>query len=389
VIPRWPRTFGGTGADIGYSVAQALDGGYFVCGSSSNFTSEQGTDLAVLRTDRNGDTLWTRSVGGAENEAAYSAVATSDSGFVVCGERSRTGIGGNVLLMKFGKTGNIVWEKDFDVGALEAGFCVRKTLDGGFVIAGYAAGESGGNPQIDGGSSMLLIRTDSEGNYQWAKRYTASGEDAGSSVVVNDDGGFTVCGLTVGGGVKPLGWTGGPTVTESDIFVVRTNFAGDTLWSRKFGTSAAAERAYDIALTSTGDYIIVGTSTSSAGGTGATGSDACLLKVSKWGGQTWIRTIGKAGDDAAKSVAVQSNEGFVLCGYTSDQAKGKEFWLIATDAEGVQQWSKSYGDTGDDQGYCIRKISDGYIAVGQKQDTRVSQPDVYLAKFLADGTLSK
>ena len=53
------------------------------------------SDFYLIRTDANGDTLWTKSFGGGYTEAAYAVKQTSDGGYVVVGATNSMGEGEN------------------------------------------------------------------------------------------------------------------------------------------------------------------------------------------------------------------------------------------------------------------------------------------------------
>jgi hypothetical protein len=85
------------------------------------------------------DTMWTRLYGDG---VGYCVIETSDSGYVIVGYTKygwwpgQEG-GGDVLLQKTNKTGEILWTKTFgDTNHDDAGYSVRQTSDGGYIIVG-------------------------------------------------------------------------------------------------------------------------------------------------------------------------------------------------------------------------------------------------------------
>ncbi|MFH1160681.1 MAG: hypothetical protein V1733_07020, partial [bacterium] len=97
---------------------------------------------------------------------------------------------------------------------------MRQTPDLGYIICGYT--RSFGAADYDG----YIIRTDESGDTVWTKVIGGPGYDATYSVALTDDNGFLVCGTYFHPG------------SHSDIWLIRLNPDGDTLWTKQFGGSA-------------------------------------------------------------------------------------------------------------------------------------------------------
>lgn len=81
----WNKQYGGTGGnEWGSSAIEVATGGYLICGRTGSYGNGN-EDMLLVRTDVNGDTLWTRAFGFSANDYAYSVIATPDGGFMVCG----------------------------------------------------------------------------------------------------------------------------------------------------------------------------------------------------------------------------------------------------------------------------------------------------------------
>jgi hypothetical protein len=85
----WTRMYQGE-TEVGYTVQQTLDGGFVIAGTANNALTD-GNDIWLVRTDGNGETLWTKTVGGPGNEHGYSVWQTSDSGYIVAGTTTSYG----------------------------------------------------------------------------------------------------------------------------------------------------------------------------------------------------------------------------------------------------------------------------------------------------------
>ncbi|HEV7230254.1 MAG TPA: hypothetical protein VGO45_02935, partial [Bacteroidia bacterium] len=74
----WEKTYGGANWDFGYGMELLKDSGFVLCGETFSITNG-GSDAFIVRTDKNGDTLWTRHYGGTGDDAAYAVTSFRDT----------------------------------------------------------------------------------------------------------------------------------------------------------------------------------------------------------------------------------------------------------------------------------------------------------------------
>jgi len=182
--------FGGNGYDAGYDVKQTLDNGYIITGSTSSF-GQGNTDLYLLRLDSMGNRKFEKSFGSYNNEIGKSVLQLSDSSYVAVGYTNSTGFGGyDIFLLKTDKNGNLLWQKTIGGSDWDFAYSLQSTFDGGFVIAGTTYSYGHGN--ADG----YVVKTDGNGNVVWTKTYGGLYDDEFKSVVQTSDGGFALTGST-------------------------------------------------------------------------------------------------------------------------------------------------------------------------------------------------
>ena len=185
----WQKTFGGGGWENGYSVQQTSDGGFIVAGGTRSFGSGN-DDVYLVKTDAVGKTSWQKTFGGTNADYGRSVQQTTDGGYIVAGYTKSFGTGGwDVYLIKTNSQGNLVWQKTFGGANDDEGYSVQQTTDGGYIVVGSTYSFS----VFEG---VFLIKTDELGNIVWQKTIDGGNNEYGRSVQQTSDGGYIVAGVT-------------------------------------------------------------------------------------------------------------------------------------------------------------------------------------------------
>jgi len=253
----WTRTYGGAWEE-GHAVQQTLDGGYIIAGWTNTWGSGVGDDVYLIRTNGAGDTLWTRTYGGANNDEGWSVQQTSDTGYIISGvTKSFSDTMGDVYLIKTNVRGDTLWTRTYGGARYDCGLSVGQTSDGGYIIAGYT------NSFGVGGYDFYLIKTNGTGDTLWTRTFGGTRDDCGWSAQQTSDGGYVIA-----------GWTNSFTDTVGDVYLIKTDASGDTLWTRTYG-GTSNDWSYSVQQTSDGGYIVAG----GTGSFGAGGADVYLIKT--------------------------------------------------------------------------------------------------------------
>jgi len=364
----WEKIYGGEDFDRGYSVCQTSDKGYIIVGETMSFGAGS-YDVYLIKTDEEGNEEWSKTYGGSSTDFGFSVQQTSDGGYIISGETFTYGVGAaDVYLIKTNTSGNEEWSKTFGFAGnyWSGGKSVKQTSNGGYIITGWVGSSSTGDEDI------YLIKTDVSGNEEWSRTLGGSNYDVGNSIDLTEDGGFIIAGNTISYGA------GG-----SDIYLIKTNSSGDTLWTKTFGGSGS-DKGYSVQQTSDRGYIIAGETNSY----GAGGYDLYLIKTDEEGNEEWSRTYGgeetDSQSDVGNSVQQTSDGGYIVIGNTwSFDAKPGEgnIYLVKTDGEGNIEWEGTVDNT-DDRGYGVQQTSDGkYIVVGSTWPSGAGHYSVYLVKI--------
>jgi hypothetical protein len=364
---RFAKTYGGTSYDSASSVQQTSDGGYIVAGMTTSFGAGN-WDIFLIKTDANGNILWAKTYGGTYSEYASSVQQTSDGGYIVAGMTTSFGAGGrDILLIKTDANGDVQWAKTYGGTNDDFAYSVQQTSDGGYIVAGTT------NSFGAGVGDFFLIKTDASGDIIWAKTYGGTNTDLAYSVQQTSDGGYIVTGLTRSFGA---GW--------NDVFLIKTDENGDIQWAKTYG-GTSSDAAYSVQQTSDGGYIVAGFTYSFGAGVG----DFFLIKTDASGDIIWAKTYGGTNTDLAYSVQQTSDGGYIVAGFTlSFGAGGRDILLIKTDANGNIIWAKTYGGTNWDEGYSVQQTSDGgYILAVLTNSFGAGWYDILFIKTDASGDI--
>ncbi|MBL4578019.1 MAG: hypothetical protein JKX74_06065 [Flavobacteriales bacterium] len=209
----WTHVFGGNGIEQGNSVQETTDGGFIITGRTNSFGAGD-YDVYLIRTDAAGKKLWMQTFGGTGSEEGRSVQQTKDGGFIITGYTMSYGQGGaDVFLVRADKNGNQLWTRTYGGATDDFGKAAEETHDGGFVISGYTN-------SFGKGVQAYLIRTDKDGNKVWEYTYGDESDDFGNSVDQTNDGGFIIGGSTV----RSSG--GDTAEKVKNVYLIKTDASG-------------------------------------------------------------------------------------------------------------------------------------------------------------------
>ena len=200
-----------------------------------------------------------------------------------------------------------------------------------------------------GGPDVYLIKTNSTGDTLWTRTYGGSNSDAGFSVQQTTDGGYIVAGKTNSFGAG-----------SDDVYLIKTDANGDIVWNRTYG-GGSWDKGFSVQQTTDGGYIVAGWTWSFGEGE----CDVYLIKTNSTGDTLWTRTYGGSDYDRGYCVQQTTDGGYIVAGYTRSFGEGgRDVYLIKTYPNGDIVWTRTYGWSGNDEGYSVQQIPGGYIVAG-------------------------
>jgi hypothetical protein len=310
----WTRTFGGPANDYVYDLKQTSDGGYILAGSGVFGTG--GPNVYLVKTDADGDTIWTRYFDAVDSDHASSIHQTEDDGYIVA-------CNGFTNLIRLDEYGDSLWSHDYGIVANS----ISLTDDGGYILGGGV---------VDG---PWIIKTDSLGNVVWSHFFNNNYFSHITHVQQTLDGGY----MAAGTAYSDSNW--------SDFYIIKMDGSGDTLWTRSYGTNGA-EEAHCAQQTFDGGYIL-------------SGLFYWTVRTDAAGDTLWCRNYGYDGTGCAYSLQETRDGGYIIGGRTNRPFMEAQFYMVKTDLDGNIEWEFDYGAAGWDIGHNVCQTDDwGYIMAG-------------------------
>lgn len=358
LVEQWNRTYGGRYGDAAWSVQETDDGGYIMVGNTA--IRGEGSDLWLIRTDPDGNSQWSRILGGSREDVGYFVRETRDGGYIITGTTDSFGMGKERLwLLKLHGNGSLVWDKTFGGfvhSTGDGGWSVDETDDGGYITTGYT--QSKGN----GGKDLWLIRTDINGDVIWDKTYGGANDDVGLSVLQSQDGGFIAAGRTASLGNK-----------GDDIWLLKIDETGAMTWNASYGGDGD-DAGFQVVELANG-YALVGRSES-----GPDSDRIALIRVDQHGRRIWEKSyLGSSGT----SLQQTKDGGFVIGGRIDRADSGRDALIIKTNSAGQEEWRKILGGINDDIGsFVIQNREGDYVLAGITSSFGSGAEDVWLVKMV-------
>lgn len=264
----------------------------------------------------------------------------------------------------------------------DMGYDVKQTGDRGYILTGYVTNVSTEGSGQGEDRDMVLIKTDEYGNQEWIKTYGGELQDWGNMVEILPDGGFIALGTTTDTTLT------GETV--KNVLVVKTSANGDLVWQKSYG-GIGNQEGNSLAITTDQGLILAGSTDVFRAPEGGFGEnpqgmkDLFLLKMNQQGDSLWTVNLGYSGNDEAIRIRVMPDGGLIVLGNT-DQAgpgsTGKNMIIVRTDASGRGPANQILGSTGEDDAGDMVLLPDGFLICGTQELVGLSR--AFLMKLTLD-----
>ena len=354
----YQKAYGRNDRDFVKAVKQTSDKGYIIAGGTSTGTNQ--TDIYLIRTKANGDTIWTKMIGipGADNTYADAVIATIDGGYLVCGTIGNGLTQTSIFLLKTNIEGKPAWIKKYAAapnGPSLQNYSrdVKQTADGGFIVLC-------GN--LDWTTMYVSIfKTDDKGNLNWSKIWAGPSRTfipwslqlTNNAIIITAD---------IDNSSAGRDW---------DSFLLTTDLNGNFIWAKTYGNSKYESLSAG-GQTSDGGYFMAGIRSFYYGNM----YNGFLTKTDDTGNLLWSKNYFAM---AFLGSALQTADGgFILEGISAGDQK---LYLIKTDSNGNVLWTKKYEGRINEYNFSIQQTYDGgFIIAGASDSFGSGNSDIYILK---------
>ncbi len=348
-------------------------------------------NVLICKMDSNMHVSWVKVYGGTQVDNAISVCATSDGGYaVLAGTASSNGDvpalngagSGTAWLIKTDANGNKLWSTVFGCHGSMSAMSVAEAPDHGFVVLSSVNGSGIDVPFIYVNTAFLqdwvLIKTDSSGNKQWSRTIGGTGDEGPYGSVLAVSNGYYIASTSTSTDhdCSDTTWHAGVN-THTDVYLIKTDTAGNVVWDSSYGGSnyeSVFSAMFDIRDSS---IEIVGSTLSSDymvhDHQGYAGDENCwVIKTDKNGKLLWettlIDTNVGGGLNQAKVITPAPNGGYAVLGNIVNGNIGSEdVRLFITDSQANVISNKMVGGTDYEMAYGIEGYKNGYALIGTTQ----------------------
>jgi len=333
---------GGPSMAVATDGTQLPDGGYLASGSS--LAEEVG--IYLVRTNSSGDTLWTHQYTVAQTGIApifFVNVEIANDGNYYLSSGGLSNAGEGIKLLKVKENGDTLWTSYFTEGAYDTVYYdsdMKVTPDGGVIITGAV---QMGAPLI---FDVFIVKFTADGPFDWYRRFGHPAvRDMGWTVENAWDGGYLLA-CTY------------DTIGINQLRLIKTDNTGQQQWSVVYPISMLDDVNENTCIIRTNDnnYVISGESS----------GDYFLMKIDQEGNMIWLHFYGLSDyGQKAYCVAQTTDGGYIMTGYQDPGVSDDVIYVVKTDNNGEEEWSKQIDLYYQDITYKIHQTLDnGYLLYG-------------------------
>jgi hypothetical protein len=322
-------------------------------------------DLFIAKYDSTGRILWVQSAGGSMDDKASSVAIDATGNVYLTGyfyspditfgsfTLTNSGVVGDILIVKYDESGNVLWAKREGAPGLEIPFSIVVDDTGNIVVAGRFSSQTITFDTItlhqQGSMDVFIVKYNETGNVLWAKGAGGGSNDEAYAIDFDADGNIYMAGYfnqhaTFGDFMLT-------TEGSSDMFLVKYDNSGSIVWAERAG-GKGDDRATAISVDGSGNSYVAGFFTNdtitfgSATLVNASGDNSFIAKYDPEGRVLWAK--GLNGDSKALGITETHGKVYVCGRFSGDTLSygsykllldgSSDLYLVNCDADGNAKW---------------------------------------------------
>ena len=360
----WSRDHGGGTQDGAWAIEATSDGGFIAAGFTRSFSPNSISAAYLVKTDADGQASWTRTFELSPLENIAAAVAEVPGGGYALAGRAGSNGDFDSFLIRTNANGDELWHRTYDAGDDDRAHGMTPTSDGGFILVGQAwFGD-----ELFGSYDLYVVKTDADGGVEWTRVFEyADGFGAGADIAFDvqevSTGGYVIAGYT-----QSIVWDG---------WLIRTDELGVPMWDRTYASGFNSDVLTSVREVPGGGFVLGGLYATPFGDV-----DMALVRTDEAGEPIWTKRFGQTGtDDDGRCVRLMPDGGFVLAGYTSSFGNSWDMYVVRTDADGETLWTDVHGGDSDDRAHAVAVGNGAIVAAGWAWSFGAGFGDVHLAAW--------
>lgn len=237
----WQQQFGGPMSDVGRDAVELQNGGFMVIGTTQSFGPGPAS-MYVVRTDGNGNELWSRTFGGDGVDGGSELLELDGFEVLLFGFTGSFGAGDrDIYLQSVSTDGDSLASFTFGGSGYEESQSIQPTASGGFVMSNHSA-------STDPTHKLLATKLDANRQVVWEQEFGGLTEhEGGEGVLADSEGNYVFLGRTNSFGMA------------EQVYFIKTDANGNVLEELYFG--ADGDQLGTDLIENNGSYYILATST--------------------------------------------------------------------------------------------------------------------------------
>ncbi len=376
----WSRFFDNGDIDRATDMGIDANGNVYVTGRSSNGTDD---DFRTLKYSSSGTQLLNVVFDFVDDDRADFIDVNADGSFAVTGRTDALAtalVNYNYRTVKYNANGTQQWTANYEGTGANDDIVqgIDLTATGEVLISGYSDANATASIQ----NNIVSIKYGSTGTALWTKVFNgaANRSDESSACIVDSQGNTRI-----------IGHTENAQAQRDALLLTLDNSGNTTNTATLNGIGDNSDNAREIAVDNVGNIFVCGYSVSKE-----TDRNMFLMKLNAAGDTLWTRSVSGTlfgSDEEANAMEIDNSGNVIMSGYTKNSGTGSDITILKYNTSGALLWTAQYNGTANesDRSYDITTDATGNIYVTGKTDINASpiitNDEIFTAKYNASGVL--